>query len=170
MDTRSMWNQIKAKQEEWNPGGTWRRIADEAAAWFIREMAAQFRIPFGRSRKNKNKKEDQVSLMKMMMVDNDTLFVNQDCQWLDWELKNCVTEEDGSIKDENNHLIDAWEYALGVSGFKFIQKAKDEQNIIIPSSDGLREQKLATFNIKTQDLVSSIADRGSDLPETDWWN
>lgn len=170
MDTRSVWNQIRDIEKRWNPDGNWRRIADEAAAWFRRELHAQFHVPMSPTRKSKFKKDSQISMIKMMMATENCLFVNDACKFLDWELKNCVTDDEGDRIDENDHLIDSFDYALQLANFKFTEKASQEAPVLIQSGDTVRYQKVNYVDVKNEDWATNVVEDSLNPIEAEWYN
>ncbi len=134
-DTRSIWERIRKKEEDLYPNAperTWKRFYDEAAAWFQREVQANFRVGLIPTQKQKSEAEKDISRLKMLMAHPGALIVSDRCYWLRWEIESYVTDEEGDYPDKNDHLVDCAKYLMQNSGWKLIEKA--EKDIIVPST------------------------------------
>lgn len=130
-DTRQIWERIKKKQEELYSGApdrTWKVIYDEAAAWFGREVAANYHVGITPSQKQKSDEETDISRIKMLMAAPKALTVSDRCYWLRWEIESFVTDEEGRYPDRNNHLIDSFKYLMQACGWKLLEKAEENLN------------------------------------------
>lgn len=106
MDTASIWRLARAKELELAPKAEWARVADEAAAWFRREMIANFNIVVRPSRKQKNKKDMNISTLKSLMAVPDAFQVSERCKNFVHEIENYVTDDEGKLPNINDHLMD----------------------------------------------------------------
>lgn len=165
-DAKSMWTRIKEKQRELFPNapkGTWKTYYDEAASWFYREIQANFHEPLFKTDKNNSDPDEQISLIKIMMAEEDCLFVSSRCKWLAWEIDSYVTDENGNYPDENDHLIDCFRYGVSASAFKFLHKAYD------PSEKGSfqAEGKMVhTVSTKNSEWSDNVTEWHSDLGDS----
>lgn len=104
----------------------WIYVADEAAAWFIKEMYDNFEISFAPSSKADNAKETGIGLMKDIMLaglieiagrperSNDIKIEDAiEAEAFLWEMQNYVKDKHGKIPKGNDHLIDTFRYFLG---------------------------------------------------------
>lgn len=125
-DSRQIWERIIKKEEEFYPGSpprTFIRVYDEAAAWFGREIAANYRVGLIPSQKQKTTEETDISRIKMLMNHAGALTVSDRCYWLRWEIESHVTDDDGKYPTKNNHLVDCFKYLMQTTGWKTIEKA-----------------------------------------------
>ena len=125
-DTNQIWQRIKKKEEELFPHharNTWRRIYDEAAAWFANEVRANFKESMIPSDKHNNDKETNISQIKMAMAQPGALTVSDRCYWFRWEVESYVTDEDGKYPDKHDHIINCFEYFMQRGGWKLAEKA-----------------------------------------------
>jgi hypothetical protein len=130
-DTRQIWERIRKKELELYPEAperTWKRVYDEAAAWFQREVQANYHECMMPSQKMRagNNEETDISRIKMLMTNYGSLTVSDRCYWLRWEIESFITDEEGNYPDVNNHLIDCFKYLMQISGWKLIEKADSE--------------------------------------------
>lgn len=128
-DTRSIWERILKKEQELFPGApekTWRRIYDEAAAWFGREVSANFHVGMIPTQKQKTSEETEISKIKMIMNHPGALIVSDRCYWLRWEIESFITDEEGRYIDKNNHLLDCVKYLMQASGWKTLEKGEED--------------------------------------------
>ncbi|OQB10443.1 MAG: hypothetical protein BWY21_00364 [Parcubacteria group bacterium ADurb.Bin216] len=128
-DTKSIWNRIKKKQAELFPGASpraWKVIYDEQAAWFQREIAANFKEGVIPSMKQKHDREDEISRIKMLMANHGSLIVSDRCYWLRWEIESFITDELGRYPDKNNHLLDCFVYLMQYCNWKLLEKADND--------------------------------------------
>lgn len=127
-DTSQIWQRIRKKEEELYPGAphrTWRRVYDEAAAWFANEVRANFKEAMMPSDKHGTDEETDISRIKMAMAQSGAMTVSDRCYWLRWEIESFVTDEEGRYPDKNNHLIDTLKYFMQRSGWKLAEKAEE---------------------------------------------
>lgn len=136
-DTRSIWNRIVKKQEELYPKAphrTWKIFYDEAAAWFQREVMANFKVGIIPTQKQKADPDEDISNIKLLMAEENALIVSDRCYWLIWEIESYVTSEDNSgaviYPKVNDHLIDDFRYLMQVTNWKLVEKVDRES---IPS-------------------------------------
>lgn len=94
----------------------WFRGIDEAAAWANNEFLNEFGTYFTPTSKSKHKKEDGISLMKDIML-NDGLIISDKCEPLLFEMENYVTDDFGKFPKKNDHLIDCFRYFLGQANY-----------------------------------------------------
>lgn len=121
-----IWKRVQEKEKELYPKAaprTWRRFSDEAAAWFINEIAYSFREHLNKTRKAVHSKESMVSLAKDIML-HEKLRVSDRCKMFMFEVENYVTDEKGDIPDKDDHLLDCFFYLLSGSGYKFIERER----------------------------------------------
>lgn len=110
MDSRQIWNRITKKWDELYPNAptkTWKVIYDEAAAWFQREIQANFKYPMTPSDKysQRNAEEDDISRIRMAMAEEGIFNVSKRCTNFQWEIESYMTDEEGRFPDVNDHLI-----------------------------------------------------------------
>lgn len=127
-DSKQIWERALKKEQELYPNapsGTWKRYYDEAAAWFHREICANYKgqmINLSPSRKFHNVKDDVVSMVRIMMAQDNALIVSKRCEWFAWEIESYVTDEDGKLPDANDHLLDTFFYFMHFSNWKLLEK------------------------------------------------
>lgn len=150
------------------PDIEWTYVADEAAAWFIKEVYDQFGLSFGTSNKSDNAKETGIGLMKDIMLrdlleiagraeKSDKLEIDdlKEAEAFLWEMVNYIKDKNGKIPKGNDHLIDCFRYFLGaelyqlnveVEGRKELQSEKRAYRIEddFPDGDDLLDED---FNI-----------------------
>lgn len=172
MDTRQIWNQIMKKWEELYPNAptrTWKVIYDEAAAWFQREVAANFKYPMMPSDKysQRSAEEDDISRIRMAMAEQGCFNVSKRCKNLQWEIESYMTDEKGDYPDVNDHLIDTLCYLFQRASWKLVEKASPG---LVP--DNFRKRETAT-EIDPQDwdknVVSDSLEGEYDDRLSDWF-
>lgn len=134
-DSKQIWERIRKKEEELYPGSRlndWKRIYDEAAAWFHNEIAALHRgqmLSLTPSQKQKNNEETDISRIKMAMAQPGALLVSNRCYWFRWEIESYITvvDKNGDAKyvDSNNHLLDCMKYFMQTSGWSLMEKTEE---------------------------------------------
>lgn len=162
-DTRAIWNRIVKKEQELYPGAphrAWIRVYDEAAAWFQREVAANFKVGLIPSQKQRSDEETDISRLKMMMAQDGALTVSDRCYWFRWEVESFVTDEKGKYPDKNNHLIDCAKYFLQVSNWKLIESSDPDK---IP--DGSATTRATHVN--TDEWADSVVDGSLNISAYD---
>lgn len=135
-DTRQIFDRIRKKEAELYPGSQqtdWHRVYDEAAAWFQREVIANYKHQYSKinlspTRKHGKDEEEEISRIKMLMAEKNCLVVSDRCYWLRWEIESYVTDDKGKFPDKNNHLIDCLKYLMDASNWKLIEKAEVNQS------------------------------------------
>jgi hypothetical protein len=98
-----------------------RMIYDNAAAWFSNEVADRWGFNLEPCRKDVNKKEDRLSLIKDMML-GGYLHISEKCEKFIWELWNYRVDDNGRIPKENDHAIDAFRYLLSNAYYNEVPK------------------------------------------------
>ena len=111
-----------------------RMIYDNAATWFQTEVAAQFSYGLEPCIKDVKQKEDRLSLIKDIFLE-DMILISDDCPKFCWELENYRTDENGKIPKEDDHLIDAFRYMLAGAYYNRVERVDKDPNKIL---DGRR--------------------------------
>lgn len=127
--TGQIWERVMAKQREWAPNITWQVCYDEAAAWFASELRDRFRVnarpTYKRYWKDRTREDKPfVSIIKDIMLQNNTLIVADHCQNLRWEIDNYVVDELGVVPKVNDHLIDCFRYLIGCSNYRLDERVE----------------------------------------------
>jgi hypothetical protein len=164
-DTRAIWERIRKKEDELYPNAperSWKRVYDEAAAWFQREVQANYHVSLIPSQKHNTKEEDDISRIKMLMANSGSLTVSQRCYWLRWEIESYVTDEEGKYPEKNNHLVDCLKYLMQLSGWKLLEKA-DSDIIASPGGPRALAQKLDIDEWADEVVQTSLEITPNDL-------
>lgn len=120
-----IWDRIRKKEQELYPQGdekSWRRIYDEQAAWFGREVAANYHVGLTPTQKYSAREDDGIARVKMLMAQPGALIVSDRCYWLRWEVESYVTDENGGYVDKNNHILDCIRYLVHGCNWKMLEK------------------------------------------------
>jgi hypothetical protein len=168
-DTRQMWERILRKEQELYPGApdrAWRRFYDEAAAWFQREVSANFRVGLIPTQKQKTDEEQEISKVKMLMAQPGALSVSDRCYWFRWEIESYVTDKDGKLPDRNNHLLDCGKYLMNATGWKLMEKGEQDlipvvskqNNVAIPIENWADNIVEASLETKASDIYDGFFD------------
>ncbi len=174
-DTRQIFDRIRKKEQELYPESQqtdWHRVYDEAAAWFQREVIANYKHQYSKinlspTHKQKSDEETEISRVKMLMAEENSLTVSDRCYWLRWEIESYVTDENGKYPDKNNHLIDCFKYLMDATGWKLIERADPTQAIphMDPNShsacdpaDWADNVVDASLNVSVNDILSEYFD------------
>jgi len=93
-----------------------RMIYDTAALWFANEVNDNFGIGMEAAmkdinRKSNNEKENRLNLIKDMLFDG-YLSMSDRCICMAWEVASHRVDKNGRIPKEDDHLLDAFRYAL----------------------------------------------------------
>lgn len=146
IDARQIWNRLKKKQEELYPNyphKTWTCIYDEAAAWFQREIQANFKesiIPSNKYSNYAGGEETDISRIKMAMAQENSFNVSNRCYWLIWEIESYMTDEEGRFPDENDHLVDCLKYFMQRSNWKLVEKPEAGKFELYPARQSAARQ------------------------------
>lgn len=122
----AIWDRIRKKEKDLNPKAglrDWYRVYDEQAAWFGREISANYQVGMIPTQKYSNKEEDGISKAKLLMSHPGSLIVSDRCYWLRWEIESYITDDNGEYVDKNNHLLDCLRYLIHASNWKMIERA-----------------------------------------------
>jgi len=156
-DARSIWDVAKPKMAEFF-SGDWRKVADEAAAWFRHEMSSNFGVSISPSRKRRHNKQDNISIVKMLMAEEHSFLVSDRCKKFIWEIENYVTNDAGDMPGKDDHLMDCLDYGVPALNIKTKQKAQagDHGPLWLSSNQG---------TIQVKELTSRDMDWGEDVFE-----
>lgn len=116
------------------------KVADEAAAWFIREVLDQFRVNISPTQKHVNKKDDGLSLMKDIMI-HDLLVVSDNCKGFTKEVKEYAKDRNGRIPKANDHAIDTFRYALSYVFYNIVEALRIKNKVNNPIYNGIWEEE-----------------------------
>lgn len=97
----------------------WMEYADEAAAWFMTEMADRYSKYFSPTHKSAVDKETGLSLIKDVLLANK-ITISDRCVNLFWEMQNYVKDKNGKIPKKNDHLIDCLRYLISIEGYSIL--------------------------------------------------
>ncbi len=119
----------------------WIKSIDEAAAWANNELMAQYGVYFMPTAKHKNKKDDGISLIKDLLI-QDVMMISSACEPLLWEMENYITDDFGKFPKKNDHLLDCLRYLLASANYDINEafEAKrwtTERGMISPKNDML---------------------------------
>ena len=104
---------------------SWRRVYDEAAAWFAREIQFNYRETLNKTQKNLHTKESMISTVKEIML-NGKLHVSDRLKNFIFEIENYVTDDKGRLPDKDDHLLDCLFYLVSFCNYKFIEGVKEK--------------------------------------------
>jgi hypothetical protein len=129
-DAVSIWDRAMLKEQELYPGApenTFRRLYDSAASWFFINvkkwhMDAKMTPTKKNTVKGYSAREAGCSLMKQIMGMDNCIYVSDRCEKYVWEVENYVLDENGNYPDIHDHLLNAAEYFLAASNYKFIER------------------------------------------------
>lgn len=138
--TSGIWPRILEKEKELYDG-KWRRIYDEAAAWFAGEVQANYKTSITPTNKKTYSVEQNIGTIKNLMAEETCLFVSKRCEKLAWEIENYITDDDGELIDKDDHLINCFCYLVAASNFKFLENSENRTGII------RTEKSLYTSNV-----------------------
>ena len=139
----------------------WRRVADEAAAWFINEISYNYGYNFRPTQKHLKPQEQNISLIRDMLF-HERLYYSDKLRWFPWEMDNYVTDENGKLPKENDHLIDCLCYFVADSNYRFVEGVARTTEMIGRTP----EQE---FLLRTgDDWDKNIADLGNYDYGRDW--
>lgn len=155
MDTASIWGVAKKKELELAPGAQWRRCADEAAAWFRREMVANFSISITASRKQRFKKDMNFSILKTLMATEDSFFASERCVKFAKEIESYSTDDNGNIPKLNDHLLDCLDYSVPVLGVRTRQKVPFSEGRQVFAVEGTAH-RVASTDMKHDDWTEQV--------------
>lgn len=127
--TDSIWQRVRDKENAiYDREEAWFRVADSAAAWFMNEILARFGSNISPSDKTYQNKEEGLSLIRSIMAAKNKLFISKKCQWLQWEIQNYVTDDEGRIPKKDDHLIDCFRYLLNASHYELNEDPSSEDS------------------------------------------
>ena len=166
-DTRQIWERISKKEQELYPGAperTWKRIYDEAAAWFQRELQANFHVSMIPSQKHSSEPEKDIANIKLLMNQPGALTVSDRCYWFRWEVESYVTDEDGKYPKSNDHLIDGFRYFMQQSGWKLLEKGSNE---LLPD---MNKPKNSPIDIVPEEWADNVVEQSLWVEPNDLYN
>lgn len=156
-DTKSIWDVARPKMLAINPDlREWRKIADEAAAWFRHEMSANFGVSIGPSRKRKHNKEENISVVKMLMAQDESFFVSDRCVKFMWEIENYATDDAGVLPDVNDHLMDCLDYSIPALTVRTKEKVRQEPGAPLFVSSFDRRVRVKSLSTKDSDWGEQV--------------
>lgn len=167
-DSMSIWNRIRKKEAELYPLSTqmtWKRIYDEQAAWFHREICANHKgqqISLSPSRKQHTDEDTDISNIKILMSQENALVVSDRCYWLRWEIESFITDEQGRYPDRNNHLIDSFKYLMQTCGWKLIEKAEQDLVPVVVPGVAMPNQ------INVEDWADNVVENSLSVNQYDY--
>jgi hypothetical protein len=132
----------------------WFRVIDEAAAWATTEILNQYGVFFCPTQKSKNKKEDGVSLIKDIML-QDMIVFSDHLEPLFYEMENYISDDHGKIPKKNDHLIDCFRYMLGHANYDVNQMVEAKRTVNLPRTlaEDMKQERFSND-------WTSIADSG----------
>lgn len=169
-DSRQMWERALKKERELFPDApakTWKRYYDEAAAWFHREVCANYRgqmLGLSPTRKQHTTKDDTVSQARILMNEEGALTISDRCYWLRWEIESYVTDEEGRLPDDNDHLLDTFFYFLQLSNWTPFEKA--DQSLV--PEDSRTEHQVQV--IDSDDWADNIVHNSLEINPHDFYS
>jgi hypothetical protein len=163
-DTRQIWERIQKKEEELYPGAphkAWKRVYDEAAAWFANEVQSNYKIGLVPSNKHATDKETDISRIKMLMSHSGALTVSDRCYWLRWEIESYITNEEGKYPDKNDHLIDTFKYLMQTCSWKLMEKGDSD---LVPTVNKIKND---VMSIEPADWADDVVENSLWIPNDD---
>ena len=136
----------------------WRFIADEAESWFRNEMVDRFRVYFEPTQKSLKRKEEGISQIKDIFLNNRIVASDRCVKWL-WELMHYRKDKHGKIPKKNDHQIDNTRYLLNASSYSMNKEYEEE----IPDEDRRFVKR------KIGDYFPGLNDLGEPTMD-DWMN
>lgn len=140
---------VKDKISELHPTSDilddWFRVIDEAAAWATTEILNQYGVFFHPTQKSKNKKEDGVSLIKDLMLQDAVVFSDR-LEPLFYEMENYISDDLGKIPKKNDHLIDTFRYLLGHANYDLNQVIEAKRQVDRRGTSLLKDLKEEQLN------------------------
>lgn len=125
--TRKFFPRLLEKTAQLFPRGDidedWTKVYDEAGAWFSNEVMANYGTFFGPTEKYVNKKDDGISLIKDLLLENH-VYISDRCTNLLWEMENYSTDDQGRYMKKYDHLIDCFRYMLHAINYDMVEVRK----------------------------------------------
>lgn len=133
MDSRTIFNNILKKEaaiaKQLGVGALpFRRVYDEAGAWFQNEVQANFGQNMSPTAKWKADDERQLSTIRVLMSEDNCLFISERCKCLIWEIEAYCYDKNGRLPKKHDHLIDCLRYLIEDCGYKFITDVVREEH------------------------------------------
>lgn len=99
----------------------WSGVYDYAATWFWNEYQQNydFGLFINKCEKDLKNKDVKLSMIKDMLIGGHLVFSDK-CEKLFWEMSKYATEENGKLKKENDHAIDAFRYLLNDANYSLL--------------------------------------------------
>jgi len=127
---RMMYPRMEALMKKYTPGlnihDDWLKVADEAAAWAISEIMAQYGVYFMPTDKAHNKKEAGLSLIKDQLI-HGFLHISDNCPNLWKEMEHYARDERGNIPKIRDHAIDCLRYLNGASNYNMLEAINSQE-------------------------------------------
>lgn len=99
----------------------WENVYDEHEAWFQRDLERYDVLERDESMQPTSKqsrdKQEDLSIIKDLMLSDKKLFISERCRNLIKEIENYVTDDQGRFIKKRDHQIDNFRYFLAASGF-----------------------------------------------------
>ncbi len=129
MKTGSMdiWNRARAKQSYfYKKLDKWENFYDEHEAWFLRDLekyeALGVSDQIEPTQKASRSKEDDLSIIKDLMLLDNRLIISDKCVNLIEEIESYATDKNGKLVKKKDHLIDDWRYIIAGAGFMLTEQ------------------------------------------------
>lgn len=124
-----IWERIIEKQKQIAPLASWRHYADEAAAWFINEIAYNYRVCVNKTNKAVHSKESMISLFKDILL-HERVRVSDRCKMFMFEIENYVTDDKNRLPDKDDHLLDCLFYLLSASNYRLVERLREPKEVV----------------------------------------
>lgn len=127
---RCMYPKMKELMEKYAPGMSidddWLKVADEAAAWAMTEIMAQYGTYFIPTQKAHNKKDMGLSLIKDQLI-HSFMSISSNCEKLWKEMEQYARDHNGNIPKIHDHAIDTLRYANAACNYSMIEAIRSKE-------------------------------------------
>lgn len=153
MTARNMWKAIQSKVRIFKDLGITNieYVYDEAAAWFRNEISELGNYWLTPSNKSQYGVDGYINVVRHVMA-NGLFNITDNCPKMRFEMENYQKDEHGKIPKKNDHLINAYQYALGFLGFTPDNLHEPEEKPWIEPPRGYRIEDDISFGNEYSDL------------------
>lgn len=149
---RMMYPRMEEMMKKYAPGlsihDDWLKVADEAAAWAMTEIMAQYGTYIIPTQKAHNKKDAGLSLIKDQLI-HGFLQISDKCVNLFKEMEQYARDANGNIPKIRDHAIDTLRYSNGATNYSMIEAIESKQ--LHGEGDIIREGRFKSYDDMNND-------------------
>lgn len=131
--TTAVFSEVLKKSKDITPHiplDEWILVYDQAAAWFQKEVQANFGYSYMPTMKHLNKKEEGISLMRDLFA-HDLIVISDKCKNFIEEIKSYAKDKNGNIPKNDSvsdHICDSFRYSLYAANYNLVEALRKKED------------------------------------------